>query len=305
MSLYDSKKVRSCSIENCQNKHHAKGYCEKHYRRFLKHNSTDKPSRKGIIAGEKNPNYGNHNYRTFEEVVKIGLYDSIILKNIKCPYCGEVSKMEFQTKDGECFMNIYKKGDKFDKGQFRKIDAYGICDSLTCQFESAKESVWTAGYYGGFSRGFDAIIYCDEKGKITGKMKITKLTSHKGIMKGKLGELKQKNDNMKVVKYADFKKGKWIGAKLKRMTTNGWLDKFKEDLFGGKKNYQNVLYFFNLEDSEEAMKLWFVLRHKLDEILKYLIKELKLKDKEIRSVFLSNQLEEFYEFLEVKDEKRN
>ncbi|GAI09861.1 unnamed protein product, partial [marine sediment metagenome] len=29
----------------------------------------------------------------------MGLYDSIYLK-VKCPYCGETSRMEFQTKDG-------------------------------------------------------------------------------------------------------------------------------------------------------------------------------------------------------------
>ncbi len=63
-------------------------------------------------------------------------------------------------------MNTYKKGMIFERGQFRKIYAYGTCDSLICQFESAKEAVWTMGYYGGFSRSFDIIVYCDEKGKL-------------------------------------------------------------------------------------------------------------------------------------------
>lgn len=30
-----------CSVENCTNNVHAKGFCNKHYRRFLKHGSTD------------------------------------------------------------------------------------------------------------------------------------------------------------------------------------------------------------------------------------------------------------------------
>jgi len=230
----------------------------------------------------------------------MGLFDSIYLK-VKCPYCEEVSKMEFQTKDGECFMNTYKKGMIFDKGQFRRIDTCGSCESLTCRFESAKESVWTMGYYGGFSRGFDATVYCDEKGKITGKFKIIKLTSHKGIMKGKLGELK-KEDNMKVVEYADFKGGKWVDAKLKPMTTNGWLDKFKENSFDDEKRmYLNILYLYNLEDSEEAMRLWFVFRHRLNKIIDFLKKEFKLKqDEEFASMFLSNKLEDFYKLGEVE-----
>ena len=221
---------------------------------------------------------------------------------MKCPYCKEVSEMEFQTKDGECFMYSYKKGDKFDKGQFRKIDALGTCQSLTCQLESAKESVWANGYYGGFSRGFDVIIYCDEKGRITGKIKVVKLNNHKGIMKGKLGELKGKNDNMKIVKYADFKKGKWIDAKFKPMTTNGWSDKFQEDSFDdGKKTYETILFLFNLEDGLEAFKLWFILRYRLQRIIDYLVKTTKIKkDDELVSVFLSNNLEEIIKFASTK-----
>jgi len=83
----------------------------------------------------------------------MGMFDSFMLK-VKCPYCGEVSEMEFQTKEGRCCMNTYKKGMIFDRGQFRKIYAYGTCDSLICQFESAKEAVWIMGYYGGFSKKF-------------------------------------------------------------------------------------------------------------------------------------------------------
>lgn len=226
----------------------------------------------------------------------MGLYDSIYLK-VKCPYCGEISKMEFQTKEGSCSMGIYKKGTIFERGQFRKIYAYGNCDSLTCQFESAKEAVWTMGYYGGFSRSFDVIIYCDEKGKITGKIKITKLTSHKGVMKGKLGELKGKEDNMKVVKGMEFKKGKFIEAAMEKMTTDGWLDKFHENSFDdGKQTYETVLFLYNLEDSEEAMKIWFAFRYRLPAIIEFFKKELKLKqDKEFASVCLSNKLEDIYE----------
>lgn len=224
------------------------------------------------------------------------MFDSIYLK-VKCPYCKEGSKMEFQTKDGGCFMNVYKKGQKFDKGQFTRIDAYGSCDSLTCQLESAKESVWTKGYYGGFSRGFDAIIYCDKNGRINGKLKITKLTSHKGIMKGKLGELKGKEDNMKVVRYSSFKNSRYIEAKMKSITTDGWFDKFREDTFDNEKvSYSNILYLYNLEDGEDAFKLWFLFRHRLHRILKELKKELKIRNDEVlASIFLSNEPYDIYE----------
>lgn len=210
--------------------------------------------------------------------------------------------MEFQTKDGECFMKIYKKGDKFDNGQFRKIEAIGSCESLTCQFEAAKESVWTMGYYGGFSRSFDVWIYCDPKGRITDKIKIYQLNYHKGIMHGKLGELKGKGDNYKIIEYTDFKKGKIIPAKKVRMTTNGWLDKFREDSSdGGKKIYETILYLFNLKDGEEAMKIWFVLRYRLKNILEFLKKELKLKkDEAYASVFLSNNLLEIFKFADIE-----
>jgi hypothetical protein len=108
--------------------------------------------------------------------------------------------MEFQTKEGDICMHVYKVGDKFQDGQFRRISALGSCRSLTCQLEEAKESVWKYGYYGGGSRGFYVHIYCDSKGRITNKIKILKLTEHKGIMQGILGELKGKEDNMTEVK---------------------------------------------------------------------------------------------------------
>ncbi len=234
----------------------------------------------------------------------MGMYDSIYLK-FKCPYCKKISKIEFQTKDGECFMGRYKKGDKFEGGRFRKINAYGSCYSLICQFESAKESVWTCGYYGGFSRSFDSIIYCDSNGRITNKVKVMKLTSHKGIMKGKLGELKGEEDNMKIVRYVSWTKGgKMIDAKMKPMITNGWLDKFRKDSFDdGKNKYEKILYLYNLEDSEEAMRLWFCFRYGLDEIIKYLMVKLRLKeDEELASVFLSNEPDDLFEC--VKEVKR-
>lgn len=224
---------------------------------------------------------------------KMSIYDIIYLKK-RCPYCHKVSKMEFQTKDGHSLLHTFKIRDKFQDGQFRRIDAIGTCESFECRRESAKESIWTNGYYGGFSRSFDAYIYCDSKGKITNKIKIYKLNYHKGIMEGKLGELKDKDDNMKVVKYAGFnKKGKWAEAKLKPMTTDGWLDKFRED--NEKIGYERILYLYNLNDGKEAFNTWFIFRYKLDRIIKILKEQLKIKkDEEFASVFLSNKIEDIH-----------
>ena len=236
----------------------------------------------------------------------MGVYNSVYLKK-RCPYCHEVSKMEFQTKDGKyIFMNRYKVGDKYDKGQFRRINAIGSCRSLTCQLEEAKESVWKYGYYGGWSRSFSAYIYCDSKGRITNKIKIYRLDNHKRIMRGRLGELKGKEDNMKIVKYwhYDKKLKRGIEAKMKPMTTNGWLDKFKKekywsDIDQGREGYAKIMYLFNLEDEEYAFRLWFLFRHKLRRIIEFLKKELKIKnDGEFASIFLSNNPEELYNIIE-------
>ena len=29
--------MKKCTIEGCENKHYSKGYCQKHYARFLRH----------------------------------------------------------------------------------------------------------------------------------------------------------------------------------------------------------------------------------------------------------------------------
>lgn len=196
----------------------------------------------------------------------MGLYDSIYFKT-RCPYCGVESKMEFQTKDGYCFMKEYKVGDVFDDGQFRKVTCTGSCESVTCQLEAAKESVRKSGYWGGFSRNFDCVFYCDSKGRITNKMKILTFNYHKGFMNGK-----------------------------------NWLKSFREDsLFDSKNVYMVLLYVFNIKDNEESFAKWFLLRHKLERMILFLAKHLKLsKDEELASVFLSNSIFDIIKFYGVE-----
>lgn len=43
----------------------------------------------------------------------MGLFDTIVIKPIKCPHCREIVVVSLQTKDGPCCMNLYKIGDRF------------------------------------------------------------------------------------------------------------------------------------------------------------------------------------------------
>ncbi len=200
-------------------------------------------------------------------------------------------------------MNTYKKGMIFDNGQFRKIDAIGSCESFVCQLEAAKEHVWTMGYYGGFSRSFEVYIYCDERGKITDKIRIYKLNHHKGIMSGKLGELKGKDDNVKFIGRG-WNGKKFLDGRRVLYKTDGWLDKFKEESFDdGKRDYKHILYLFNLEDGEEAMKKWFLFRYRLERIIKILEKEFGIKkDEECASAFLSNHPYDICKLGDIREE---
>lgn len=98
----------------------------------------------------------------------MGMYDSIYLK-AKCPYCGEVSEIEFQTKDTSCTLHIWRVGDFVD-GQLKQLNTIADCRSKKCrQAEDNK-----VGYVSGFGSMFDAIVFL-KRGVITGKFKITEL----------------------------------------------------------------------------------------------------------------------------------
>lgn len=49
---------RICSIEGCNERHVAKGLCEKHYKRFLRHGSIENTRSNDWGKREKHPNYG-------------------------------------------------------------------------------------------------------------------------------------------------------------------------------------------------------------------------------------------------------
>jgi hypothetical protein len=214
------------------------------------------------------------------------MYDTITI-TYACPYCGQVSRVDFQTKDGGSGMYTFEVGDEFSS-QFKFINAIGGCRSFVCQLEAAKEAVWTMGYYGGFSRSFDVTIDLDNEGKITNEINIVELNNHKGIMHGKIGE------------FSDM----WQSKKVK-LKKDGWADKFKTEgehagtklmqHFSPGEEYAAVMYMFNLEDGEQAFEHWFVLRHKFRKII-LALKDIGIKeDNEYASIFLSNDIKDIME----------
>jgi hypothetical protein len=87
----------------------------------------------------------------------MGMFDSFIL-NTKCPYCGEVKDREFQTKDFECELKVWKQGEAFLSKNITIIEGIiyhiiGRCNSVKCR-EYQKEKT---GYNSGSGRSF----YCD------------------------------------------------------------------------------------------------------------------------------------------------
>ena len=87
----------------------------------------------------------------------MGMFDSFYLKNIKCPHCDEITdEMEFQTKQFDCGLNVWREGQEFTameilKGTIKNV--YGGCCKSKCKEFVTKEN----GYWGGFGR----TIYCD------------------------------------------------------------------------------------------------------------------------------------------------
>jgi hypothetical protein len=228
----------------------------------------------------------------------MGLYDTILIE-YKCPYCGQVSRVGFQTKDGGSGMYTFEVGDEFDS-QLKFVRAIGDCRSFVCQLEAAKEAVWTMGYYGGFSRSFDVTIDLDNEGKITDEINIVELNNHVGIMHGKVGEFP--GDNFKYQYRGDYKQGKWQSKKVE-LKKDGWADKFKVEHAGTKlmqhfspgEEYAAIMYMFNLEDGEQAFENWFIMRHKFGGLI-LALKDIGIKeDNEYASIFLSNDIKDIME----------
>jgi len=131
----------------------------------------------------------------------MGLFDSIYLRK-KCPYCGKISDMEFQTKDLDCVMDNFKKGDFVSK-RFNFVDCTADCHSEECQARADKNGVVFQGCPSGFGSLFEAKVEI-KKGKITGK--IFDIVTHKEYTNKWLNNPKRKKKWIK--KYKPRKK--WV-----------------------------------------------------------------------------------------------
>ena len=79
------------------------------------------------------------------------MFDSVKI-DIKCPYCGKTSEMEAQTKELDCNLEVWKKGD-FVTDKFNELDCLTDCEKC--------------------NKFIDVIVFLD-KGKVSGKYKAIK-----------------------------------------------------------------------------------------------------------------------------------
>lgn len=88
----------------------------------------------------------------------LGCYDSIIVKDVKCPHCGRIiPRAEFQTKNGQCLLETYSIGEHFNISgplHIRAIGSCPFCDEKTLRGEEVNAVF------------FDAIIDLEKDGRI-------------------------------------------------------------------------------------------------------------------------------------------
>jgi len=60
----------------------------------------------------------------------MGMFDSICI-DIKCPKCGKTSEMECQTKETECMLRTWRKGDNIGTTKFNYLDCLTSCDKCS------------------------------------------------------------------------------------------------------------------------------------------------------------------------------
>lgn len=93
------------------------------------------------------------------------MFDSVKIK-MKCPYCGEVSKIEGQTKELECELNIWNVGD-FVTNKLNHLECLADCHSDKCM----QRELERIGYRSGFGRMFVVKIFLKD-GKVSGDYEI-------------------------------------------------------------------------------------------------------------------------------------
>jgi hypothetical protein len=96
----------------------------------------------------------------------MGMFDSIMLM-VKCPFCGQLSKMECQTKELECTLARFKKGD--NTGHPEIAELYCCCEcEAGCKRQIGEIHPGRPWFRGRFMN----IIVYTPMGLITGKYRI-------------------------------------------------------------------------------------------------------------------------------------
>lgn len=96
----------------------------------------------------------------------MGMFDSIYI-NVVCPYCGEESEMECQTKELDCNLEVFRKGGHIRTDKYNSLDCVADCMSKQCIEEQIKK----VGYKSGFGMIFNITVIVNN-GVITGEYKI-------------------------------------------------------------------------------------------------------------------------------------
>lgn len=96
----------------------------------------------------------------------MGMFDSIIL-TMNCPYCFLESNIECQTKELDCYLNVFKQGDYIGTDQYNFLNCIADCQTQQCK----EYTINKIGYSSGFGRHFYVKVYLHQ-GIVTGKFKI-------------------------------------------------------------------------------------------------------------------------------------
>jgi hypothetical protein len=96
----------------------------------------------------------------------MGMFDSIFI-DVFCPHCGVQSKMECQTKELDCVLNVWRLGDYVGTKKYNYLNCVADCKSVTC-LQKTNEDL---GYSSGFGQMFDIEVFLKD-GIVTGNYNI-------------------------------------------------------------------------------------------------------------------------------------
>lgn len=95
------------------------------------------------------------------------MFDSAYI-DIKCPFCGQTSEIECQTKELYCNLDVWRKGEFVGDKMLSKLECIADCHSKECTEYTDKKD----GYHSGFGRMFEVDVKLNE-GIVTGEYEIT------------------------------------------------------------------------------------------------------------------------------------